>query len=231
LSGGRIGFRRELPSGQVGRFIASRENYLMNRHFCRGIGAAAALLALCTLAAGAPIAAGARTPLPRPAAASGVGLPPWPVPADTAQRAADAGLALDSMEGAKQHFHVHLDIFVGMSHVEVARGLGIDTRTGLLADLHTHDTTGVLHVESHDANARFVLGQLFAMWNVRLDENHLGGLSPDARHTLRAYVNGVWIKGDPARIELRAHDQISVMFQGDGLRVTPPTSYDFAGGL
>jgi hypothetical protein len=203
----------------------------MNRHIRTGVGLAAALLTVGTLAAGAPVAANARTPLPRPAAAVGVDLPPWPVPVDTARRAADAGLALDTMEGATLHFHVHLDIFVGTERVEVAPDLGIDKKSGLLADLHTHDNSGVLHVESHDPNARFVLGQLFAMWNVRFDETHLGGLSPDARHTLRTYVNGRWIKGDPAGIELRAHDQISVMFQDERQRITPPASYDFPMGL
>ncbi|MYV97986.1 hypothetical protein [Streptomyces sp. SID3343] len=203
----------------------------MNRHIRSGIGVAVALLTVGALAAGAPVVANADSPLPRPVAASGVGLPPWPVPVDTARRAADAGLTLDTMEGAEQHFHVHLDILVGPDRVEVAPNLGIDRRTGLMADVHTHDNSGVLHVESHDANARFVLGQLFAMWNVRFDESHLGGLSPDAGHSFRTYVNGEWIKGDPARIELRAHDQISVMFQDDRLRITPPTSYDFPMGL
>ncbi|WP_406290083.1 hypothetical protein [Embleya sp. NBC_00896] len=199
----------------------------MNRHIRGGVGVAAAFLAACTLAAGAPVSADADTPLPHPVAASGAELPPWPVPADTAQRAADAGLNLDTMEGAKQHFHVHLDIFVGLERVDVAPDLGIDKKTGLMADLHTHDSSGVLHVESHDPNARFVLGQLFAMWNVRFDETHLGGLTPDATHTLRTYLNGGLVSGDPAMIELREHDQISVMYQDNKLRVTPPASYDF----
>ncbi|MFI1577903.1 hypothetical protein [Embleya sp. NPDC020630] len=203
----------------------------MNRHLRGGVGVVAALLSACSLAAGAPVAADARPPLPQPKASTNAELPPWPVPADSAQRGADVGLALDTMEGAKQHFHVHLDIFVGLERVEVAPDLGIDHNSGLLADLHTHDNSGVLHVESHDANARFVLGQLFAMWNVRFDDTHLGALTPDATHTYRTYLNGELVTGDPARIELRPHDQISVMFQGDQVRIKPPASYDFPMGL
>ncbi|MFI1381556.1 hypothetical protein [Embleya sp. NPDC020886] len=219
----------------------------MNPHPRNGVGVAAVLLTLSSLAAGTPVSAhepapgpGPITlpergtpqgPLPRPKAADNAELPPWPVPADSARRGADAGLNLDTMEGAVQHFHVHLDIFVGLNRVEVAPDIGIDRRTGLLADLHTHDNSGVLHVESHDANARFVLGQLFAMWNVRLDETHLGALTPDATHTYRTYLNGVSISGDPARIELRPHDQISVMYQDDKVRIRPPASYDFPPGL
>ncbi|MFI6579907.1 hypothetical protein [Embleya sp. NPDC050493] len=219
----------------------------MNRHLRGGVGVAAALLTLSSLAAGTPVSAhepppgagpavsperGApQGPLPHPKAATNAELPPWPVPEDSARRGADAGLKLDTMEGALQHFHVHLDIFVGLDRVDVAPDIGIDKRTGLPADLHTHDDSGVLHVESHDANARFVLGQLFAMWNVRFDETHLGALTPDATHTYRTYLNGTLVGGDPARIELRPHDQISVMFQGDKVRIKPPASYDFPPGL
>ncbi|WP_406294025.1 hypothetical protein OG948_04530 [Embleya sp. NBC_00888] len=220
----------------------------MNRHLRNGVGVTAAFLTACSLAAGAPVSAhepgpgggpttlltpgaGPRGPLPEPKAATNAELPPWPVPQDSARRGADAGLKLDKMEGAKQHFHVHLDIFVGLDRVLVPPDLGIDKRTGLLADLHTHDDSGVLHVESHDPNARFVLGQLFAMWNVRFDENHLGALTPDATHTFRTYLNGELVGGDPARIELRPHDQISVMYQDDKVRIKPPASYDFPTGL
>jgi len=203
----------------------------MNRHVRGGVGVAAALLTFCSLTALAPASADGRAPLPRPAAATGMDLPPWPVPRDTARRAAEAGLNMSTMEGAVQHFHTHLDVFVGLERVDVPADLGIDPATGLMADLHTHDTSGVLHVESHEADTRFVLGQLFAMWNVRLDETHLGGLTPDADHTFRTYVNGALVTGDPAAIELRAHDQISVMYQDDELRIKPPASYDFPEGL
>jgi len=201
----------------------------MNRHVRGGVGVVVALLALFSPIA--PASADGRAPLPRPVAATGMGLPPWPVPSDTARRAADAGLNMSTMEGVAQHFHTHLDVFVGLERVEVPAELGIDPATGLMADLHTHDTSGVLHVESHAADTRFVLGQLFAMWDVRLDETHLGGLTPDAGHTFRTYVNGVLVTGDPAAIELRAHDQISVMYQDHDVRIKPPASYDFPEGL
>lgn len=107
--------------------------------------------------------------------------------------------------------------------------LGIDLRAGVLSELHTHDTSGVLHVEAPDTGRRYLLGQLFSEWNVRLDAAHLGGLTAGTARTLTAYVDGKQVTGEPARIELRAHREIALVFGGAGAKGVP-SRYTFPAG-
>jgi len=111
--------------------------------------------------------------------------------------------------------------------VEVPADLGIDQHRGLIAELHTHDDSGVLHVESGDSHLTFTLGQLFTEWGVELDAEDLGGLHADGGEQLRAYVDGRPVEGDPGRIELADHQEIALVY-GTGQPGHVPDSYDFA---
>jgi hypothetical protein len=155
--------------------------------------------------------------------------PPWPRPDDTADRARTAGLSVAPMEGTARHFHVHLDVFVNGAAVPVPAGLGISASGREMAELHTHDTSGVLHIEAPTTGKRYVLGQLFTEWNVRLDAAHLGGLRADKGHALTAYVNGRKQAGDPANIPLTPHREIALVYGNPPPQV--PASYAFPAGL
>lgn len=172
-------------------------------------------------------------PTPRPSAtdvapASGVGLPPWPLPSDPEPGMKAAGLVSNPMEGAVQHFHAHLDILVDGQGVTIPAGLGIDTRRGQIAELHTHnDYPGLLHVESGSSTATFTLGQLFVEWGVKLDATDLGGLHTTAGKQLTAYVDGQKVDGDPGRIQLANHQEIALVY-GSGASSQVPATWDFA---
>ena len=57
-----------------------------------------------------------------------------------------------------------------------------------VSPLHTHDESGVLHVEN-DAERRITLGQFFTEWGVRFSPDCVGGYcAPDKPH--QVYVNG-----------------------------------------
>lgn len=151
--------------------------------------------------------------------------PPWPAPDDTAGGVEAAGLTLSNSEGTAQHFHVHLDVLVNGTPVPVPGDLGVDESGGRLAALHTHDARGVLHVESPDPNALYILGQLFNEWNVRLDQSSIGGLTADAGHPLAVYVNGRKVEGNPAALPLQEHAEIALVY---GPQTTPPpATYNF----
>ena len=115
--------------------------------------------------------------LPRPPVAAGVGMTPGPFPRIRVTLGEQAGLRALNTEGEALHFHPHLDVIVNGKPVTVPADIGIDETGGRLSELHTHNTSGVLHVEAPDTDRRYVLGQLFAEWNVRLDAAHLGGLT------------------------------------------------------
>lgn len=157
--------------------------------------------------------------------------PSWPAPADTADRARRIGLSVAPMEGTARHFHTHLDVFVDGRRVVVPAQLGIAPSGREMSELHTHDTTGVLHIEAPTAGKRYVLGQLFAEWNVRLDATHLGGLRTGGGRTLTAYVDGRPRTGNPATVELTPHREIALVYGPAGARAKVPASYHFAPGL
>lgn len=157
--------------------------------------------------------------------------PSWPRPADTADRARAIGLSVAPMEGTARHFHTHLDILVDGRPVDVPAGLGIATSGDAMSELHTHDTTGVLHIEAPTTGKRYVLGQLFAEWNLRLDATDLGGLKAGGGQALTAYVDGRRQSGDPAKIELAPHREIALVFGPAGARPKVPASYSFDAGM
>jgi hypothetical protein len=89
--------------------------------------------------------------------------------------------------------------------------------------LHTHDATGIIHVESPDART-YTLGNFFDIWGQPLTPTNVAGLEGP----VHAYVDGKPHPGDPRAIVLRAHAQITLEV-GTPL-VTPPV-YVFPEGL
>ena len=181
---------------------------------------------------GQPASAPATTGPAATAAAGGrTTNPPWGVPADASAAVAAAGLPMLGAEGTALHIHAHLDIIVDGKSEPVAAEIGIDEAKQKISPLHSHDTTGVIHIESPNKNDTFTLGQFFTEWQVALSADHLGGLATDATHHLTAYVNGAARLGDPAAIVLGAHDEIALVYGTDAEHPTVPSSYQWTNGL
>ncbi|WBP84956.1 hypothetical protein [Kitasatospora cathayae] len=158
--------------------------------------------------------------------------PPWDAPADVAAAVKAAGLPMLGAEGTAEHIHAHLDVYADGRAVTVPALVGIDESAQRISPLHTHDTTGVIHVES-PVTAEFSLGQFLTEWQVSTSADHLGGLRTDATHTLTAYVNGKAVSGDPAAIRLNAHDEIALVYgtEAENAAVTVPSGYNWPSGL
>jgi hypothetical protein len=171
---------------------------------------------------------------PSPAAPSTVAVgrttpPPWPVPADASAAAAAAGLPMLGEEGNALHFHAHLDIFVDGAPLQVPAEIGVDHARRQISPLHSHDVSGVIHIESADRDATFTLGQFFTEWQVSLGVDHIGGLRADEAHPLKVYVNGKVRDGDPAAIMLAAHDEIAIVYGAAPASI--PSTYEWTNGL
>ncbi len=152
---------------------------------------------------------------------------PWPAPRNASVYIAAAGLPALSQEQLAYHIHAHVDIFVNGVQEPVPANIGIDINAGKISPLHTHDATGVIHIESADQR-RFTLGQFFTEWGVRLGEGCVGSYCAP-QTSLHVYVDGQETTTDPTQIELKAHDEIAMVIG------TPPASvpdhYDFEPGL
>lgn len=153
------------------------------------------------------------------------GPPPWNnSSAVLSDRLQLLNLSALGTEGSVIHIHQHLDIYVDGKKVQVPALIGIDTNAGFLTELHTHDTSGILHVES--ATKRdYVLGQFFGEWGVKLTSNCLGTLCGH----LKWWVNGKPMIGNPAQLILKAHQEIVIASGKAPAKV--PSSYKFPAGL
>lgn len=147
------------------------------------------------------------------------------------------GVGSNSMEQVAYHIHAHLAIYINGTQKTVPYGIGIEQpwSTSALSDgsqfvdsgaafyyLHTHDDTGVIHIES-PTNTIYTLGQFFAEWNQKLSATQIGPYTG----TVTAYVNGSKVSGDPSSIKLNPHDVIQL----DLGTVVKPAPYSFASGL
>jgi len=115
--------------------------------------------------------------------------PPWALPANARPYVEAAGLTVLGEEQLAVHYHAHLDVIDDGAKVTVPAGIGFEVSNGKvtgLTVLHTHDASGVIHIESA-ANQPYTLGQVFTEWAVALDADQVGGLHADATHVLKAY--------------------------------------------
>ncbi len=147
------------------------------------------------------------------------------------------GVSAQTQEQVAYHIHAHLAIYVNGVQKAVPAGIGIvkPWTTENLSDgsqfvdggkqiyyLHTHDSTGVLHVESPTTKT-YTLGQIFAEWNQPLSTSQVGPASGN----VIVYVNGQKYTGDPSNIQLTPHEVIQLDV-GKDVAFVP---YTFASGL
>jgi hypothetical protein len=147
------------------------------------------------------------------------------------------GVSSNTSEQLYEHIHAHLAIYVNGKQMTVPYGVGIEQPWSTTSDgnggefvesgaafyyLHTHDDSGVIHIES-PIKQTFTLGQFFAEWNQTLSATQIGS------HTgsVTAYVNGQKVSGDPSSIQLSAQEVIQL----DLGTVVAPQPYAFPSGL
>jgi hypothetical protein len=149
--------------------------------------------------------------------------PPWrPEYAHLAQRLQAMGLPGLSEEV----FHIHslLHVYVNGKAVTVPANIGLDQSTGTFSPLHTHDTSGIIHIEA-DREYAFTIGQFFAVWGVRFTNDRLGPYVSGGGKQLQVYVNGERVR-DPVDYVMHEHDNIVVGYGKPGSFPTePPASF------
>lgn len=139
--------------------------------------------------------------------AGSTSLPPWPAPTDVAARVASAGLDLGQM-GMGDHYHPQLQIIVGGTDVPVPANIGVDTTTGAMSAVHTHEADGTIHIEAEKRGDVFTLGQLFKEWGVVLTSTQIGGVKASAGTTVEVTSNGARVQGAPGDLRLEPEQMI-----------------------
>jgi hypothetical protein len=211
--------RRASQSGAQRRLAAARRRQRAQRRRAQVLFGAAGLVAVAVIAVVVIVVAGGH----KPAKA----LPVRPM----AQGATVDGVSCQPTEQVVYHIHQHLAIFVNSTRQTVPAGIGIPGGApvqGFVAGgrclywLHTHDTSGIIHVES-PTQKNYTLGQFFDIWGWPLTTSQVG----HATGKVTTYVNGKQFSGDPRSITLTPHEVIQL----DVGQVVPPKPYRFAPGL
>lgn len=150
---------------------------------------------------------------------------PWPPEYEfLADRLLPLGLTTLPQEAVTTHYHSHLDIFVNGRKVTVPALIGINQGAGYITELHTHDTRGVIHVESPKENDHFTLGQFVAEWGVFLNGRCIGSYC----NGLKWYLNGKLQTGNPQAYTLEPHDEIAIVVGTPPKTI--PSTYKFLAG-
>ncbi len=160
-----------------------------------------------------------------------IGPVPWyPEITNLRARLADIGLPALNAEGTVLHIHQHLDLIVNGTPVTIPAGIGINEAAGFISPVHTHDTSGIIHVESNIVRD-FTLGEFFDIWGVRFTKDSIGGYTTSATSTLTVYANGSLVSGDPRNLVLASHQEIVVEYgTKKEMFKTVPASYAFPPG-
>lgn len=125
-----------------------------------------------------------------------------------------------AMEMTAYHIHSHLTVLVNGSRKVIPYGIGIVPPYSLQTAqdgkrfvsggsgfyfLHTHDETGIIHVESPSPR-QYTLGNFFHLWGQPLSSSLVGPY----KGTVIVYVDGKRFTGDPASITFKNHEEIQL---------------------
>ena len=150
----------------------------------------------------------------------------WPVNyTDLAGAMSALGLTPTQEAASVNHYHVHIQMMVDGHDVPVPAQIGLDAATGIFSEVHTHDDTGVIHIESGNTAFRATLSDVFDMWGVYFSPKCIGG-----------YCGGVqmWVNGKPSTafgdLVLQSHMAITLLEGTAPKGFKPAKSYNFPAG-
>ncbi len=138
------------------------------------------------------------------------------------------GVYCDANEQLSYHIHAYLQIYIDGANVPLSQGIGIapGTTPSCLYWLHTHDTSGVIHIESPTTRV-YTLKQFFDIWQSFSSSTitYPTQLSSSTGWTI--YVNGKQVTSDFSHLQLNAHDIITLGYNSPGIK--PVTTYAWQG--
>jgi hypothetical protein len=149
------------------------------------------------------------------------------IPRSTSAGPVIDGVQCNTSEQLAYHIHQHLAIYDAGQPVTVPEGIGIDQKNNCIYWLHTHDTTGVIHVES-PSQKQYTLGTFFDIWGQKIDGVTFLTHGIAAGHSVRAYTGSSVYHGDPRNILVTPHKLVTLEYGPPW--VAPDTTFKFPNG-
>lgn len=151
------------------------------------------------------------------------------------------GVYCDQLEQTAYHHHVLLTIYIDGQQVTVPQGVGIagtPSSPTCYYWLHTHDTSGVVHVEAPSGGS-YTLKDFLDIWQSFANANNSifypSQLSSSTGWTIYVYQNGVGKKltGGLNSVDISSnqawHELITIMYNSP--QAKPVTTYSWQPGL
>jgi hypothetical protein len=159
---------------------------------------------------------------------------PWTSGVQGLKQRLDAiGLPALSQEALAFHIHMLLQVYLDGNPVPVPQGVGINNvgapQDQFITVLHTHDATGVIHVES-PTQTNYTLGEFFDVWGVPFSSTQLGAYANAGDKQIRVFLNGKPYSGDPQGLVLKQHEDIVVTF-GTQKQLPKPIPSTYSGTI
>jgi hypothetical protein len=132
-------------------------------------------------------------------------------------------IVCETNEQGNYHVHAHLTLYINGQQVAIPQNIGIAGDQSCLYWLHTHDTSGVIHVEAPNQQV-FTLGTFFKEWSQVFPQQQYP-VQLSSTDGWKVYVNGKPYTGDFHKIELSAHTLITMAYQSPN--VAPDTVYNW----
>lgn len=133
----------------------------------------------------------------------------WPAE-DTKLVERTEAMGLPSLGDESYHQHVLLTVFVDGEEIPVPQDVGVDQAARFLSSIHTHDPTGVVHIEADDP-FEFTIGHIFNTWGVVLTDDQLGGYTNEGDNTVHILVNGEEVP-EGTDYKIKTQDNIVVAY-------------------
>jgi hypothetical protein len=104
-----------------------------------------------------------------------------------------------------RHEHAHLTMVIRGQLRTVPAFIGITATQ--ICWLHTHDTSGIIHIEAGD-NRMFTLADVFGVWHQPLNQTVIDGEHAGSAESVQVTVNQQPYSGSPETIVLKDHQDI-----------------------
>lgn len=145
-------------------------------------------------------------------------------PANAAYPVTD-GVSCDSLEHSDFHIHVHLSIYIDGQLSTLPAQVGIAPDNSCLYWLHTHDSTGVIHIEA-PSGFSITFKNFLDIWSAHFQQ--LGYPSQLSDPTSwQVFVNGKPFSRNFQMIPLKSHTLITLLYNSPGVK--PDTSFTWNG--
>ena len=138
------------------------------------------------------------------------------------------GVYCSANEQSIYHIHAYLKIYIDGTNVPLSQGIGVapGQSPSCLYWMHTHDTTGVIHIESPTTRI-YTAKQFFDIWQSFSSSSITYPTQLSSSTGWVIYVNGKQVNTDFNHLQLHAHDLITIAYNSPGIK--PDTTYAWQG--